>query len=150
MNTSFELIISDIKKLFKELEMNYGRIKPQICDIDNLERCPNTKCWVQTIREEQQEQLTLLEGLLLNLLINIDNAKAFIQKNKLNDLQDILNQMSKDIGNVLNPTPCKNCIYNLSCSSSYKNSLTTSSIPCPKFSKSLSDQDKESLNGIHF
>ncbi len=124
MKNSVETILHDIKKLFKELELAYGEVQPHLCDV-NLEKCPNTKCWVQKIRDEQFERICEFERITLSCI----NDLTAIQKETSNEkLQEVIKRLEYSI----NPTPCQDCAKYNGCTKSYRAS-SYHDAPCVSF-----------------
>lgn len=92
MKNSVETILQDIKKLFKELEVAYGDIKPQLCEVNSAaDSCPNKNCWVNRSRNEYFDRICELErGISETLeIINATNTPSYAEidiKNKLSKL----------------------------------------------------------------
>lgn len=130
MKNSVETIILDIKKLFKELELAYGEVKPHICDIENVEeKCPNTKCWVQRVRDDQFDRICELERIILEAINRLTKIQKIYGKG---DLEDELRFSIKMLERSINPTPCEDCLNDSSCKSA--NRLDTMhGDPCPRF-----------------
>jgi hypothetical protein len=143
-----DTIIQDIKKLFKELENVYGSVKPQICDISGIEKCPNTKCWVQKIRDEYSDKISDLNAAILNSimdLVSISQLKNSPDCNYSKQLEMVI----KKLDNSINDTPCQKCSKRTFCDLEYKKLLFHKE-DCPLFHKALYDKENETNKSIHF
>lgn len=137
MRNSIDTILQDIKKLFKELESAYGEIKPQLCDAQGFDDCPNTKCWVQRIRDEQSDKIFAMERVILTVI----NDLTEIQRGAINK-EDITKIIQK-LDVVINPTPCKSCIKYMTCKEfAYKNAAIHEE-PCVNFTNKSDVKDDE-------
>lgn len=140
MDNSVDTIICDIKKLFKELETAYGIVKPQICEVEGAEKCPNTKCWVQKIRDEYSERIMELESGILSTINNL-----MIYHNNIDDIdKESLHKIIKFLDKLINPTPCSICENNQGCTLSYKH-FTIHSNPCSEFIHKTYDGSEENI-----
>jgi hypothetical protein len=76
MKNSVETILGDMKKLFKELEIAYGDVKPQLCDANNAaDSCTNKNCWVNRSRNDYFDRICDLERAINNAIEEIDTSK---------------------------------------------------------------------------
>ncbi len=92
MKNSVETIITDIKKMVKELEVAYGDIKPQLCEVNSAaDPCPNNNCWVNRSRNAYFDRICDLERGIMEVLetLNACNSLSYAEmeiKNKLSKL----------------------------------------------------------------
>lgn len=142
MDNSVETILGDIKKLTKELERAYGKVKPQICDVTGADSCPNTKCWVQNIRDQYDDRINSLEDSILNTINRLVEVNHNV---KSPELLTII--QSLDI--LINPTPCVDCAKNPACRISYKFQGIHRDA-CIDFVKSFGVNDKETNVAVQF
>jgi len=142
MDNSVETILGDIKKLVKEAERAYGKVKPQICEVVGVEKCPNTKCWVQQIRDEYNERICDLERVILISINGLSELRTVNPNININNIIATLDQ-------AINPTPCNECVKNNSCQHPYKNQ-TIHSEPCSSFSKSFGNKEQQPDVAVHF
>lgn len=147
MKNSVETILQDIKKLFKELESAYGEVQPYVCKVDNaFDKCPNTKCWVQKIRDEQSDRIFEMERVILEAI----NIITMVNQTKANPAAiEILEPLVKKLDLLINPTPCRDCSEFDTCNKSYKAAIIHDS-PCVGFSNKTKKTEDSSKVAIHF
>lgn len=145
MNNSVETILHDIKKLFKELELAYGEVKPHLCNVESaFDQCPNTKCWVQKIRDEQHDRLSEFERIIFKTINELTEIqRGAIRKEDIQRVIEILDH-------AINPTPCERCSSFNSCTNiAYKNA-TIHYEPCCCFKDKEKNKEEPSKLAIQF
>lgn len=77
MKNSVETIIQDIKKLTKELEIAYGDIQPQLCEVNtSADSCLNKNCWVNRSRNAYFDRICDLENGVNDILESLGAANS--------------------------------------------------------------------------
>ena len=145
MKNSIETILQDIKKLFKELELAYGEVKPHLCDLESVEdKCPNTKCWVQRVRDEQSDKIFEFERVIVGAI----NDLTEIQRGAITkeDIQKVIQTLDKSI----NPTPCTECSRFSSCENSAYKNATIHYEPCRCYTDKSKPKEEPSKVAVQF
>lgn len=101
MKNSVETILQDIKKMFKELEIAYGDIKPQLCEINTAaDSCPNNNCWVNRSRNAYFDRMCELERGITEVLEILNNCNSLSYAE--NDIKNKLSKLVKLEPNIEN------------------------------------------------
>lgn len=91
MKNSVEEIMRDMKRIFKELEVAYGDLKPQLCEVKTMgESCPNNNCWINRARNEYFDRVCELERGITEVLDILNHANSLSYSE-----MDIKNRLSK-------------------------------------------------------
>lgn len=145
MKNSVETILQDIKKLFKELELAYGEVKPVLCEVESvMDKCPNTKCWVQRVRDEQSEKIFDFERVIIKAINDLTEIqRGAIRKE---DIQQVIQNLDLSI----NPTPCQNCSKYDNCTDLAYKTATVHYEPCTNFADKLKNKEEPSKVAIQF
>jgi len=147
MKNSPDTIIRDLKKLMRELEESYGEVQPLVCNVTSgLESCPNTKCWVQRVRNEQSDKIFETERVILESLNLISEIKKSCSDPKI--LKQI-HQVYQMLDYLINPTPCSECLKNENCNREYK-SMTIHDLSCSEFENKNNTQEDTPKVALQF
>lgn len=133
MRNSIETILGDMKKMVKEMEIAYGDIKPQVCDVSSVgETCPNNNCWVNRARNDYFERVCELEEKILCAITDLE----YTVQSSTQPLE--VSAIIKRLKQSIMKTDCNECVKKQNCVSAYK-ARAIHSETCDNFQASQND-----------